>query len=67
MKNNAENVIDNTPDKYDPGEWIYRDIDASGTVTNNDIRLTAVTIGTTTYPAGSTVSSGYALTNFCSN
>ncbi|MGC9089552.1 MAG: stalk domain-containing protein, partial [Caldisericia bacterium] len=56
----AENLISDT--KYNPGEWIYWSVNAIVDV--NDIRLTAVTIGTTTYTAGSTVTSGYTLSNF---
>ncbi|MBC7194142.1 MAG: hypothetical protein H5U37_00550 [Caldisericia bacterium] len=61
----AENV--NSNGIFDPGEWIYNDADNSNSVTNNDGRLTSVTIGATIYPAGSTVTSGYALSDFSSN
>jgi len=61
----AENLASDT--KYNPGEWIYNDVDNSFSVTNDDKRLTSVTIGTTTYPAGSIVTSGYALIGFASN
>jgi len=39
---------------YDPGEYIYRDIDSSGKVSVNDVRLTAVG----SYLAGSVVATG---------
>lgn len=61
----GENVA--SDGKYTPGEWIYLDSDVSGDVSNGDIRLTSVTIGATTYPAGSLVSSGYALRSFAAN
>ncbi len=56
----AENVTADT--KYNPAEWIYWSVNAI--VDTGDIRLTSVTIGTTTYPAGSIVTSGFALSNF---
>lgn len=58
----AENV--NSNGSFDPGEWIYNDVDNSFSVTNNDIRLTSVTIGTTTYAPNSVVKSGVPLTPF---
>jgi hypothetical protein len=39
---------------YDPGETVYRDEDGSGTVTENDVRLSAGSAGA----AGSTVAAG---------
>ena len=41
---------------YDPGEYIYRDVDNSGTVNANDVRLTDVGV----YLAGSTVGASHA-------
>ncbi|GEM_PF-2067736 len=68
----SENVT--SDGKYTPGEWIYSDNatpppgtcpgTSTGVVDNGDTRLTSLTIGTTTYPAGSIVTSGYALANF---
>jgi len=40
---------------YNIGEWIYRDNDNNKVVSPGDIRLTSVTIGATTYVAGSAV------------
>ena len=58
----AENV--NSDGKYNPGEWIYWSANAIVDDLGGDIRLTSVTIGVTTYPAGSIVTSGFALTSF---
>jgi len=56
----AENLLADS--QYNPGEWIYWS--TNSTVDTSDIRLTAVTIGVTTYSAGSIVTSGYALSDF---
>ncbi len=55
--------------RYFDGEWIYRDVDGSGTVSAGDIRLSAVQMGSVTYAAGSRVAAadldvGYGLTAF---
>lgn len=59
---------------YSPGEWVYRDVDTSGTVTAGDIRLSTVIIGSSSYLAGSVcqvgeldVDKGYTLTPFAGN
>jgi subtilisin family serine protease len=44
--------------RYLEDEWIYRDVDSSGTVSIGDIRLVAVEIGSVTYAAGSVVARG---------
>jgi hypothetical protein len=59
----AENI--NSNGSFDPGEWIYWSVNFIVDV--GDTRLNAVTIGVTTYPAGSLVTSGYSLSNFSTN
>lgn len=53
IERHTENVSVNG--LYDPGEWIYKDMDSNGAVSFGDVRLTPVKIGTITYPAGSIV------------
>jgi hypothetical protein len=44
----------------DDREDVYRDADGSGAVSGGDRRLTQVTVGGTTFPAGSAVAGGHA-------
>lgn len=53
LERHTENVSVNG--LYDPGEWIYKDMDSNGAVSVGDVRLTLVKIGTINYIAGSIV------------